>query len=757
MNIEEWLGKNNQIGIDIWHKKYQRRNETFDEWVERVSGGNQDVAQLVREKKFLFGGRILSNRGVNDTEEKTTLSNCYVIAPPEDNIESIYQTCSKLARTYSYGGGCGIDISKLSPEGARVHNQAKSTSGAVSFMDTFSQVTEQIGQNGRRGALMISIECSHPDLEKFITVKSDLEKVTSANISVRVTDKFMQAVKGNLDWELSFTRPETGETVTKIVKAKDIYHLLCENNWDYAEPGILFWDTISQKNLLNTNKDFSYAGTNPCAEEPLPAGGSCLLGSMNLSEFVNENNSFDFEEFSRAVKVAVKGLNEVLDEGMLKHPLQEQRDSVRDWRQIGLGIFGLADMLIKCGITYGSEASITLCDKIGSVMTNSALLASSELAAIDGSYPKFNCDEITKSDFFNAHYTHELLTAIQKNGLRNSQLLTIAPTGTLSTMLNISGGIEPIFANSYTRTTKSLHGKDVVYKVYTPIVQNYMEENCIDNEEDLPSYFVTSADIAIDERIAMQATWQKHIDASISSTVNLPEETSIEEVEHLYMQAWEKGLKGITIFRNGCKRIAILNTKDNTPTAKNEGKINTTMDLPRGAILECCNDLVGKKRKLQTGCGSLHVLGYFDAVDGSLQEVYLAKGSTGGCQNFMVGLSRTISLLCRAGVDVYSIKDQLDSTGACPSYAARSATKHDTSKGSCCPMAIGNALVDMYEEMKASLDDIDGYEFEDSEELEEIENKNEPETYGICPECGAEMTHEGGCDICKSCGYSHCS
>ena len=265
MTVQEWLGKDNQLGIDIWKKKYQRNNETFDEWIQRVSGGNQDVAELILSKKFLFGGRILSNRGVNDVNEKTTYSNCYVISPPEDNIESIYETAKKLARTYSYGGGCGIDISKLSPKGSKVRNQAKNTSGAVSFMDTFSQVTEQIGQNGRRGALMISLDCTHPDLEDFITAKSDLNKVTAANISVRVSDEFMRAVEQDKDWNLYFKREETGEEITKTVKAKEIYHLLCENNWDYAEPGILFWDKIENYNLLSNNPDFHYAGVNPCA------------------------------------------------------------------------------------------------------------------------------------------------------------------------------------------------------------------------------------------------------------------------------------------------------------------------------------------------------------------------------------------------------------------------------------------------------------------------------------------------------------
>ena len=231
-------------------------------------------------------------------------------------------------------------------------------------MDTFSQVTEQIGQNGRRGALMISMDCTHPDLEKFITVKSDLNKVTAANISVKVNDKFMRAVQEDADWELSFNRPETGETLSKTVKAKAIFKLLCENNWNYAEPGVLFWDTIKHWNLLSTNPDFEYVGTNPCAEEPLPAGGSCLLGALNLASFVNNEGRFDYSEFTRSVRIAVIALNDVLDEGIPKHPLQEQRDSVSKWRQIGLGIMGLADMLIKMGLMYGSEEAVDVCDKI---------------------------------------------------------------------------------------------------------------------------------------------------------------------------------------------------------------------------------------------------------------------------------------------------------------------------------------------------------------------------------------------------------
>lgn len=263
MTVEEWLGKDNQLGIDIWHRKYQKNGETFDEWIDRVSGKNNEVKQLIIQKKFLFGGRILSNRGITDS--KVTYSNCYVITPPEDNIESIFDSRKKLARTYSYGGGCGIDLSKLSPAGAKVRNQAEHTTGAVSFMEGYNQTTEEIGQNGRRGALMISLDCHHPDLLEFINVKTKEGAVTKANISVRVTDDFMKAVENDEDWVMSFTRPETGETITKTARAKEIFHQLCQNNSDWAEPGILYWDRIESWNLLSENPNFHYAGVNPLA------------------------------------------------------------------------------------------------------------------------------------------------------------------------------------------------------------------------------------------------------------------------------------------------------------------------------------------------------------------------------------------------------------------------------------------------------------------------------------------------------------
>ena len=743
MTIEQWLGADNQLGIDIWHKKYQRNDESFEEWLDRVSGGDANVRQLIKEKKFLFGGRILSNRGVDSSEEKTTYSNCYVLAAPEDNIESIYDTCGKLARTYSYGGGCGISIGKLAPAGAKVHNQARNTSGAVSFMNTFSQVTEQIGQNGRRGALMISMPCDHPDIKRFITIKSDLNKVNFANISVMVTDDFMKVVESDGDWKLHFERPETGENIEETVKAKELFDLLCRQNWDYAEPGILFWDRISGYNLLNNNPNFEYAGTNPCAEEPLPAGGSCLLGSLNLSEFVHDKK-FDYEEFYNAAKIATKALNDVLDEGLPKHPLQEQRDCVKKWRQIGLGIMGLADALIKMEITYGSTEAVVISDKIGQYMVKAAMIASNEIAVVNGPYDEFNND-VFESAFFKAHehlFSPFETYDMNHSGLRNSQLLTIAPTGTLSTMIGISGGIEPIFANSYTRMTKSLHGEDVEYKVYTPIVKRYMDEHGLTDESELPEFFVTSGTIPVKNRVVMQSAWQDHIDASISSTVNLPHEATVEDVADVYMTAWKFGLKGITVFREGCARTSIL-TSSTEQNREKKASMSDTANL----------DVIGLEHHLTTGCGSLHICAYFDR-EGNLKNTYLSKGSSGGCNNFMIGLSRMISLAARNGVSIHEIVDQLNSCGTCPSYAVRRATKKDVSPGSCCPVAIGNGLMEMWRKFHND-PSLETKVVSQSHTFEKPVVKEETGAEK-CPECGADLKHEMGCVTCVSCGYSKC-
>lgn len=747
--VEDWLGKDNEIGIDIWKKKYQTNGETFLEWVNRISGGNDEIKEMILQKKFLFAGRIMAGRGIQDGR-KTSLSNCYVMQPPEDNLESIFDCASQMARTYSYGGGCGVDVSGLSPKGAVIRNAAKETSGAISFMELYDLTTKIIGQQGRRGALMISMSSNHPDIEEFINLKTDLNAATKANLSIRADGEFFKAIEEGKEYKLSYTREATGETISRMVDAKKLFHRMAETNWDFGEPGILFWDNISGWNLLSEDKNFSYAGTNPCAEEPLPAGGSCLLGSINLSEFVKnpftKNAEFDMEAFGDCVMVCVKAMNDVLIEGIPRHPLQMQRDSVSQWRQIGLGIMGYADMLIKMGLRYGSEETLEMSRKIMQRMTAAAILKSVLMAVKDGAYPACDKEAVVKSAFFQAHKnavnklmdeygwqvddSKDIEEIVKEYGIANSQLLCIAPTGTISTMFGISGGMEPIFATHYKRKTESLHGKDVYYNMYTAIVKELMDKLGIDDVEKLPNYVITAPNIYYKNRIDTQAMFQHYIDASISSTVNVPNAFSVEDVENLYLYAHEKKLKGITLFRDGCKRAGILTSEDNKKKDEDKGERKT----------------VGKKIKLTTGCGSLHMTAWFDADTGDFVEVFLNKGSSGGCNNFMNGLSRALSITSQYDVPFDAILDQLDSTGVCPSYAVRKATKGDTSPGSCCPMAVGKALKKLHEEVLAEIN---------GEKLVEKET-SAAKNKAVCPECGEPLAFEGGCNICKNCGWSKC-
>ncbi|MDD2446384.1 MAG: adenosylcobalamin-dependent ribonucleoside-diphosphate reductase [Tissierellia bacterium] len=552
---------------DIYEKKYRYDAETFEQFLDRVSGGNDAINKAIRDKKFMPAGRILAGRGLDKLGRKITLSNCYVMPKVEDNIESIFDTAKYLARTYSYGGGVGLTLTKLRPKGAKVNNAASTTTGAVSFMDLYSLVTGLIGMRGRRGALMLNLDIVHPDIEDFIDIKNDLSKITYANISVNVDNNFMEAVKKDEEYELYFYVGATGEKISKKVNARELYNKLAKNNWNMAEPGILFKNRIDTWHLMSEDKEFEYSGVNPCAEEPLPAFGSCNLSSINLSEFVKNPFTkyarFEFESFIKMVHDGVIYLNEVLDENMKLHPLEQQRQMSYDLRQIGLGIMGQADMFIMLGIKYGSSESLSLIHQIGRTMINEALRQSAYLAKEDGSFPKYNEEAVLSSPFLISNADEDVLELIKEYGLRNSQLLTIAPTGSISTLLGCSNGVEPIFQNSYTRKSESLHHEDTYYKVYTQIVKDYMDKNNINREEDLPDFFITTSNLEYKDRIEVQAAWQQYIDASISSTVNVPTEFTVEDVEDLYIYAWEKGLKGITIYRDGCARSGILISNKN--------------------------------------------------------------------------------------------------------------------------------------------------------------------------------------------------
>lgn len=736
MKINEWLN-DNQLAIDIWTKKYQRNGENFEEWLNRVSGGNEDIAALIRDKKFLFGGRILASRGI--TDRKVTYSNCYVLPPVEDSIEGIYDTAKHLARTFSYGGGVGIDISNLRPKGSPVNNAALTTSGAVSFMDTFSQVSSTIGQAGRRGALMISMDCNHLDIEDFIDAKKNTNKLEGCNISVRCTDRFMEEANGNKESE------EYG-----------LMMKLAENNWDYAEPGVLFWDTINEYNLLTEyieNGDFKYAGVNPCAEEPLPAGGSCLLGALNLAEFVENpftsEAEFDLLGFRCAVRAAVIGLNEVLDEGLPLHPLEIQRKTVADWRQIGLGIMGFGDMLLKMRCQYDDPRALDLIDLVGGELVRSGLITSALLARAEGAFPKCDVDKILCSDFIKYHVSSgdlsdSIIETIEKYGLRNSQLFTIAPTGSISTMLGVTGGVEPIFATHYTRRTVSLHGEDVEYKVYTPIVE-YMLKNKLLNESRVVN-IATAQNIDPFDRVKVQARWQQFIDASISSTVNLPEDITVSQVYRLYMYAWKFGCKGLTIFREGCARKAILNTKEEPKEEAPKLELNSITPITRndmGARLD------GATYMKTTACGKLYVTINKDE-NGNLVEVFVDPSKSGGCVANTEEIGRLCSAMMRGGMKIDAIVDAMK--GVKCSACAKTNKKVD---GLSCGDIIARVIAEEYsrnkEKAQPSLLTQMAKNF--SNAAKEAHKTVSPK----CPECGEKLAFTGGCNTCPNCGYSKCN
>lgn len=755
MTVEQWLGKDNKIGIDIWHKKYQYNNENFDEWLDRVSAGDKELKQLIIEKKFLMGGRTLANRGTNSTG---SLFNCYSRGYVEDDYSDIMDAAKDIGVTFKAQGGQGISLTKLRPKGTPIKKEYFSD-GIVPFMKIFNEVTAGTSQGGaRKGALMLSVDARHKEAETFIKIKSKDGEIEKANLSLEIDDEFMRAIEKYYDTGevvvLHEKRNYAGHEVEYDVTPINIFNMLVDNCYDWADPACLFVNRFRNYNLMQYDDEYEIETCNPCGEQPLPKHGACCLSSLNLSEFVvnpyTPTAHLNTEDFLHAIDVGIRTLDKLIDENYNRHPLQQQRDMSYNYRNIGLGIFGYATALMKLGLKYGSNEAIEFTDDVFSLLFKRAVFASNNLAKELGTYPKYK-ECVFDSDIIKKHFTPDEIDGLKKHGLRNCSLISIAPNGSLATLLGESGGCEPEFALKYTRRTVGMtDGEDTYYDVYCKAAKEYMDANHTDI---LPDYFVGSADIPWQNRVLTQAAMQNHVDTAISSTVNMPNSATKEDIAHMYLLAWSTGCKGITMFRDGCKRLGILTTDNSDKyTDKNDTQ---TYELPRGAIIECSSDLVGKKRKLTTGCGSLHVLAFFDPYDGSLQEAYFNKGSTGGCANFMTGLSRTVSLLCRAGVDIMTIKDQLDSTGACPSYAARTATRHDTSKGSCCPMAIGNALVDMYKEMQQDIGDNEEENSADAiiskpTQVQRIESNDK------CPECGSVLEHVGGCDLCKNCGFTHC-
>lgn len=555
--------------------------------------------------------------GIGNNFVNVSLSNCVVVESPEDNISSIVDSGKDLANLFKRRCGVGLDISQLRPEGAAVSNSAGTTTGAWSFADFYSYVCRMVGQNGRRGALMITMDVRHPDIGQFIRMKHDLTKVTGANVSVKISDDFMKAVENDENFTLTYPVGSKNPKISKEVCALEIWDQIVESATSTAEPGILMWDNITKNLPAHEYPAYKTICTNPCAEIPLSAYDSCRLISVNLKNFVSDaftdNASFNFDDFGKTVKQAMRLSDDLVEleiEKIIsimnscdtqdeKQLWLKLRDAAANGRRTGLGTHGLADALACLKLRYDSDEAIKVIDKIYNTLKIEAYRESCNLAVERGPFPHFDW-EIEKNNAYIQSLPQEIKDLIKKHGRRNISILTNAPTGSVSIMSQTSSGLEPVFRNFYTRRRKISHNDsetkvDFVdeigdkwqeYKVFHHNVKNWQEENELhtgESSEDIPDFFVESDQIDWLRRIEIQETIQKHIDHAISSTINLPAGTKPEVVGELYREGWKRGLKGITVYVDGSRTgVLVTDTKADEP----EGFIQRDA-APRPDLVEC--------------------------------------------------------------------------------------------------------------------------------------------------------------------------
>lgn len=638
----------------------------------------EEFKWLLEDFRFVPGGRILFALG--NPYNKATYKNCYVIGIKGDNLEAIFDCAKEMARTYSYGGGVGTCIGPLRPKGARTNNSAKFSTGAVSFMELYSTVTGVIGQNARRGALMLTIPVEHPDIEDFIDIKhGNMNQVKYANISIKLTDKFMNAVENNQPFTLHYRTPH--ETIEKTVKARDLWQKIVKAARDSAEPGLLMWDNILKESPADVyaEEGFATIATNPCAEIPLSAYDSCNLGAISLDKYVidefTETAAVDYESLDRAIVAGIRFLDNIITLEEERVPLEQQRWANRTGRRLGLGIMGFADLLAKLGVKYDTEEAIQLTDQLFARFRNVAYEASADLAKERGPFPIFNADRHLTCPFIQ-RLPEQIKDKIKKQGLRNIAMLTVAPTGSISIVAQTTGGCEPIFATHYFRNV--IMGEDSdnnqnkkTYRVYHPLVKKYRDLIGITNGDDsLPDYFVTAHEINYDFRVDMQGVMQRYIDHSISSTINLPEDIDQQTVGKIYMRAWKAGLKGVTVYREG-SREGVLTTEELTSIPEQEAKIKAELKQLEQEVkeLRVKNQHLNNSRKpfkrplkmsghtirLELGEGN-RPLFTINEVDGKPREMIITVGKSGEDQHsYAEVLGRSISAMLQANWSVEKI------------------------------------------------------------------------------------------------------
>ena len=715
---------------DLW-KRQAKALASVEKTPELQEQWEASFFEALRNFKFVPGGRIMHGAGREDIT--TTLNNCYVVGIKTDSIKSIYDCVIQEAMTYKYGGGCGHDLSILRPGGDEILGTGGNSCGPVGFMNLFSENTNTIAQHGRRGANMQTLRVDHPDIEKFIEIKTgDIDMVKYSNISVLLTDEFMEAVQSDSDFDLQW-----GGKVYTTVKAKDLWMKIIEHAHASAEPGLLFWDTMTKYH--NAEYCSPLVSTNPCAEQPLPDGGCCNLGALNLERFVDQDGNFDFDGFKETTAIGARFLDNVIDYNLDRHALEEQKQNAMNDRRVGLGILGLGDMLVKMGIQYDSDEALETIGKIMEIHRDTSYETSTALAKEKGQFPNFDWDGYSQS-LFVQDLPKKLQTKIKNHGIRNCTLTTVAPTGSGAIVARVTSGVEPIFATSYKRKVKkndSLGKEFDTFTVYHPVVKEMFG-----TDENLPQYVVTAHNVDPYFRVKMQGVVQKYIDSSISSTVNLAEETTVDTVADIYMTAYKADLKGITVYREG-SREGILITDDKS--SENEEKSSEDAEMKTARTRPSITE--GRTRRMRTGDGTLYVTVNED--ENGLCEVFTAIGKAGGTVAAQTeAISRLISLALRSGVDPNSIINQLKGiSGPNPTW-------EDGQLILSTPDAIGRALETFVNGDSPSQEKKSQFEIADETSAKVRQAKE----YGQhCSECdGSGIVNEGGCLVCKDCGWSKC-
>ncbi len=692
----------------------------------------QDIFyKMMTELRFMPNSPTLMNAG----RDLGQLSACFVL-PVADSMEDIFDAVKNAALIHKSGGGTGFSFSRLRSAGSAVDSTGGVASGPISFMRVFNAATEAVKQGGtRRGANMGILRVDHPDIMDFIQCKKKTSEITNFNISVGITEAFMNALAQNGEYEL--IEPHTREVKNRL-KAREVWELIVNMAWTNGEPGIVFLDRINKDNPVP--KLGEVESTNPCGEQPLLPYESCNLGSVNLDAFaVKEggNYRFNYDGYVQTVRDAVHFLDNVIT--VNNYPLQQIRDMTLLTRKVGLGVMGFADLLFKLRIPYNSKQAIDLAEELMKLMRDTARDASFELAQKRGTFPAYDGSEL------------------QRKGMvqRNATVTTIAPTGTISIICGASSGIEPLFALSYIRNVmdndelaeghpyfeevlkeRGLYSRELMAKI--------AQEGTIAHIEELPgdlrAIFVTSHDITPEYHIKMQAAFQKYTDNAVSKTVNFPNEATKEDVRSVYELAYEMGLKGVTIYRDGSREAQVLNI----------GKVNRAEEEPVAAGgCESCDNLgivprmrpevtQGITQKVKIGCGNLYITVNYD--ENGICEVFTNLGRAGGCPSQSEATSRLISQALRSGMDVDVLVDQLRGI-RCHSTLRKGGDVKVLS----CPDAIGRVLQTVAK-----------MQSEDIAPLLTHDERVAAQDGSECPECGAQLEHEGGCNICRSCGYSKC-